>query len=663
MGPRRIMERETRYIALVLAVFAVFAVMQVVWLRTDQRPLMSEVHFFKAARLAHGLLGTDVAREYPVNSRYVQYPPLIPLYTAPFLAVFGIRSDVAVLSLLPFALLLMWSTWRIARHFMEPPAAAVAGILVLAFHHFVNIEPSYPSYPFMQEYLLDLPLSALTAFTFLCLVRLADDDSTANRVWLGVALGVGALIRVNYCLALPVMLAALYAAGYRVPWRWKTLRMVGLVAAIIVGPWYGAHLIDMVRLLLERELSAVVAAEYGTPMVFSMAGWLYYPWLLTTMITPPYVIVLVLAIAMLAMHRARTAHLVAVGLFSAYLILSLFYPKNPRLLAPFMFLAAMAPAGLLDLSRRRWVKIAGVVVFTGLALFRIAALHGGVPGHRDASGIVPVRIAADPHPWPYEAIMAEIGRRHAPDILLRVGVNVYSTMFKHTVFQQYALEHGIRLASITDWQLQSPEWSNELRRCEFVVLRDGPDDTPRLSRFAGAVNHAVWDSPNQFILVRSFPLPDGSTAFLYQNRGLVRAWTETNMAPADRPLAVFGESIALAAIELDLTGPGPYRVACVWQALAATPRDCRFAIQYRRGWRVIRDFTFAPCRGLKPPSLWKPGLTVREEYSLPVPPVDDKGPLEVWISWYRGSYLVPVISDSLPVFFRAARVDVPRITL
>jgi hypothetical protein len=171
------------------------------------------------------------------------------------------------------------------------------------------------------------------------------------------------------------------------------------------------------------------------------------------------------------------------------------------------------------------------------------------------------------------------------------------------------------------------------------------------------VNQTVWNNPGQFDLVKIFPLPDGSTAFLYQNRGLARAWSETSEPPAAKPLAVFGESIALVAIKPLLAGPGPYSVACTWQALKTPSLDYRFAIQYRRGWRVIRDFTFEPCGGLKPLSFWISGLMVQETYPLPFPPVDEQGPLEVWISWYRGSSLVPAVSTSLPVFFRAVRVD------
>lgn len=660
------MRHERLYTAALFAVFLVFAVLQYRWLETDQRPLLSEYHFFTASRIAHGWLGSDIAKDYFFKMRYLPYPPCVPYATAPWLVIFGNRHDVAALSLLPFVWLLMWSVWRVARRFCAPFPAWCAGILVLVFHHFVNIEPTYVPYQFIMAYLLDLPLSAFTALTLLAALRLAEDDSVANRLLLGVAVGLGALTRVNFALAAPVLLAALYAAGYRLPLRWRSLGVSALVALVIAAPWYAWHFADLAGGMIDFEFNPAVAAELGTPAIFSLRGLTYNAWLLKNMLTLPALLVVVAGSFLLFAAPAgrRLGRFAAAGLIATYIVLSLVYPKNPRLLAPFILFAALVPAGLLDLLRSRPAAVAvsgSAILFA--AVLRVAGVHGYLPGYVDPSGVPQQRLAPDERDWQYGTVMRLALQHRDPDLMLRIGLNSYAPNFRHIGLQQYALENNIRLAPDTGWRLASDSWRAEAERCEFIVLREGRGDAewydtcaqfarqePRAKEVAEWVRAQWTDS----CIVGGAELPDLSRMTVYRNPRVARRWTESPARADLVPAALFDGWLALLSYDLEADG-ADWRLCCRWQALAEPPRDYRMAAQYRRGWRVERDFVFEPCGGMKPLSLWKTGLVVEEQYRFPMLGDPDGGRSRLWLGWYRDFERMKAVSR-LPVRFGAVQL-------
>ena len=211
----RLPTSQIRTVLLLSAVFCLYASLQVVWLTVDDRAIVEERDFIRVAHWGHVLRRDALSGVYPSGGGYVRHSPLLALWTAPFLALFGCRADVAVMSLLPFAALLMVAVYQIASRYLSGAASAVAAVLVLAFHHFAVVEPFYPAYSFIKEYKADLPLSAVVAAT--CWAMLVLHERTSRRA-IGLAaltMVVGMLTRISYPLYVAILAAALWVAGRR----------------------------------------------------------------------------------------------------------------------------------------------------------------------------------------------------------------------------------------------------------------------------------------------------------------------------------------------------------------------------------------------------------------------------------------------------------------
>jgi len=642
-----------RSLFVLLAVFAFFVCLHAAWLVTDNRPVLVETHFFPAAGIAHGMMHTGIAKEYPFVPEFYPYPPLVTSYTAPFLALFGCRLDVAVLTLLPFAWILMYSIWRIGRMFFSETAAVTAAILALCFHHFVNVEPTFPAYPFLSEYLLDLPTSAFAALALLFFFRVSRDDSLWNRFALGIVVGLGSLIRVNYPLYLLVFLAALFLDGGFDRRTRRSLWHAFIVAAVVAGPWYVMNLPDLVNCFLKRELSVDYAVSHGMPAVWSFAGFLYYFPVLVSMMSWPLAIISGAGIAIMAWKRAPLWKFICAGWLLFLLVFSLFYAKNARIILPCMVLAAIPFAWLVDALRVPFMRTAAVSALIIAACFRMICLSGFVDGYRDSTGIQP---APDARDWRIGEVMNDIGKIREPGRVLRVGVVSFSSTFRHIAFQQYALERGIRMVHDSDWRLRSSSWKDELELCEFVVAREGVNDIAQGSGYFS--NMMAWvqsQKDGKLHSVRKYQLPDGSVATLYRNDRRHGDWAILPGQTAAGLKADFDGCIGLVDFSV-VKSENILTVECEWAVLKTPPKDYKVFIQLRTGYRNFLERAFLPCDQVLPISLWPKGLCVKEKYSVPLPSGFEGKEYDVWLGWYRGWPRLPLRESSLPKLLNAVKI-------
>lgn len=645
-----------RSLLLVGAFFLLFAVIQTVWLARDHRPVVEEKHLFATLRLAHTLRGDDVGRGYPDQGFRSPYPPLVVYLSAPVLSLGGTTADLAVLTLLPFMALLLWSIWRAARFFYSPAAAAVAAILILACQHFVVAEERFPPYAFLKEYLLDLPLSALTALTLVLLLLLRERSTLPRQAALGLTMGLGALTKITYPLFLVIILAALLCERFRDWRRWREILLrPAIIATLTALPWYLLHFRDLWLDLAAREFSGGWAVECGKPPVLSLNGILYYPRLLEPMFSLTLLLVIAAATVVVLTRRSPGSRLAVGGMLVTYLTLTLFLGKSERMLAPCLVFAALAVAGLVDRVPAGIRRSALALAIIAACSFRVASMQGIVPGYRDPSGLGAADFAPSGDDWSVGRIMADVRARHDPTTLLRVSVVPHLKHLGHNALMQYALEHDFRMSDDPEWGVRGQGWERELELSEFILTKEGDNGFERFTPHRGEIE--AWVAARlggTVTLVGRYPLPDGSTAALYRHE---RSFSTRGRipGPATRPdLAVFGEGLALTDVRIARDGD-TLRVRCEWLARKPPLREYRIFIHLRRGWFNLASETFAPGDGLLPVIDWAPGSALIEEYSLPVPAACRESRCAVWLGWHRAGSNLAVTATSLPLFWNAVQ--------
>ena len=628
-----------RWAAWMAVAFLLFALLQVVWLRTDRRALVVESHFFASARIAHAWIDSPVGREYPDHDRISPYPPLIVYYTAPWLVLLGISADSAVLSLLPFAWLLMWSASRIARRFTTAGPAAAAGALALAFHHFVVVEPAYPAYAFTKEYLLDLPLSAMAALCLHLALRVLEDPRRRFQAALGIAAGGAALTKVSLPVYGLVGIAALLAAGYRGGRAWRRMILPALIASAIALPWYGLHAPDLAQALVWQEFNPEWARACGMPEVFSMAGLACWGPALLRVFSAPAAVLAAAALAMALLRRRPGWKLAIFGCLFSIIALSLFPGKGERLAAPalifvciaFALAAEAAPAG----AARRIV--CGLLI--GAACCRMMYMNGAARRlygtARRQGRILP--LADD---WSVRAIMKDVMRERTPNRLPRLAVAPFLGHFRHASFMQAAIEESVRMCRDSDWMLRGPDWQRELELAEFVVVKTGAQGPARFTPRSGDIELRLSANPRAR-LVAEYPLPDNEKARLFKQDLVFTTWSAATSAPPRKCLVNFGNKAMMSDYELRREGD-ELLLECRWWTLGAFEKEYRLFVQVRQGTRNLVSMTFRPGEGLYPVLDWTDDCGLVETVRIPLPPDARDGSFDVWLGWHRRGKRLPI---------------------
>jgi hypothetical protein len=636
-------------------VFLFFAGLQTTWLLLDQRALVVERHFLAAAQIAHEWRQDAIGAQYPEHGFLSPYPPLLAYWSAPGLALAGVRGDVAVLTLLPFAWLLLWSVWKIARLYMSEPAAVAAATLALAFHHVVVAEPNYPAYPFLKEYLLDLPLSALVAWSLYLLLRVHGNDSLRYRLGLGLAAGLGALTKVSYPLYLAILLGTVYTASGAPRPPWRRWLVPAVLAAAIALPWYAWHAPDLIQALIHHEFNPAWAAECGMPPVFSAAAATYAGRLLLRLLSAPLALAAAGAFAWTLFRRPAGWKLAAAGALLSQLVLLLVWGKSERLLAPVVLFPALALGLAADLPRQPAFRtlLAGVFIVT--AACRMILMNGFVPPAwlRTFPEAVRAEIAPSRHDWALDALLDDMERHRDPSLLLKTAVVPFLGRFRHASLQQKAGARSLRLAQESEWTMRSDSWRDDLESTEFIVTKTGSQGPLRFTPNTDALD--AWLREREDAAVRrlaDYPLPDGSLATLWHHRRTFPAWSRfAGTRPRDF-LASFDENIRLLGYEIRRE-PDRLELRFQWWCDAAPDRDVRLFIQVREGYRNLTKDSFTPGSGVYPTALWKPASGLVETYVLPLPETCRAGDYDVWIGWHRRRERLGVRDSIFPLLVKA----------
>ncbi len=534
--------------------------------------------------------------------------PFTYLVTAPLFSLLGPGYASAILSNSLFQALLLGSLYGLGRLAHGRAAGLWAAFLCGVAPALLNQR---------SDYLIDFSLTAvLTATWWLLTVRVLARPRHPWLWSLGGGLGLGAVVLTRptglVMLWLPLLalawmaLAALVQRGR--PARLGESLLAVAAATAVAWPWWSQNWLTILSTVNKARQWGVLyqdGLEANT-----LAGWLFYPRLLPTMAGAALVAVVVVG-GLLSRWRRRGAPASPLPWpqlswwlsfpLGALLLASLMSTKDFRFVLPLVPQLCLGLGILLASATGRWttgwrLAVVGIGVWGALASqFALAANPTGFPPRPPIAG----------PPWPLEAIVATIGQR-SPHQLSTLAVLPDSQGLNAFNLDAEGRRQNFRAAAR---QTVAPvdQLDGDLAGFDWFLLKGGDQGVMSDARQA-ALDAMVRRSP-AFQAAGRWPLPDGSSAELFQRRQLSLAVTPVSCGPDP-------------SLQLDLsvepTAPlRPGREAVLVSRLrgpAAQLRDGLLLLDWRPDWRHDRGIGQGMVRA--GPSGC---LEVRERLALVVP--------------------------------------------
>jgi len=512
-----------------LLLIAGHAVYHAWWLREDTRPPAWDEshHMLIALDYKRALEGGDVDRLF--RPSFMNYPPLAHLSFAPLLPApstpEAAADRVAWANLFYLALLIL-AVYGIGATLFSPGAGFLAALLI-SFAPSVLLLARRP--------LLDLPLTAWVAAAFFCLIKADDFRSTRWSLALGIVSGLGLLTKWPFVIyvGLPILWSVLAAARER---RWSGPALFVLCLLFVAGPWYLANgLRSVVRI---KQLSDLKEARDPDRLTWEGATWylrdLTDNHLLWPLVAPA-------AIGLLAGVFSR--RWVLVFWFLAPLaVFSSIQNKDTRYLVPALPALSLLSAGVFDGWRAAFFPRAWGLLWGGLAIF--LGLAFGMGGHWPLAvlkkaatlGLTPWRERyfartleslrqdfATKVEWETDAILKRLA---VPPAEGGDGTRV-QIVSNHPAFHTWLFRLGAELSGLKDTRVAAPR--RRLGEFTDYILWKKGDMGPAftlgyLQEAAGLLETPpVW-LEKTFARVEEWPLPDGSSAVLFERRVQDAPW-------------------------------------------------------------------------------------------------------------------------------------------
>jgi hypothetical protein len=373
---------------------ALITALNLLWVSLETRP----PHWDKARHLTNSLVYRETFADgdlWGAITDFHTYPPLIYWAADLFYGVFQTTDAwAATLSQSVFLAVLTFSTYGLGRHLWSRRVGLLAAV-------FVVTSPMVVSQ--FKDFMVDAPLTAMTALALFLLVRSEEFSRRGASAALGAACGLGMLTKWNFALyfALPAVVAVARAArsawATRVSARLVNVGLAAVIAVAIAGPWYASNLASALDDLSGNERAAEIE---GDPPVASVAGISWYFWNLVSnqLYLLPFLLfavgVVLLALRRDARERNLYPLLLVVGTYVAYTAL---VNKDDRYTEPMLAGVAVVATYWLDslgAAVRRWAA-AGVLAYGAVTFAAISFGIGFLPG--DAF----VHLGRSCPAWPY----------------------------------------------------------------------------------------------------------------------------------------------------------------------------------------------------------------------------------------------------------------------
>ena len=351
------------------------------WLTREHRP----PHWDKARHLLASLQTKDAfGSGFHWLTDFHNYPPLVYWTADLFYAELGTTASwAAVLSQSVFLGILTFSTYGIGRRLWSPRVGVLAAVFVVLSPMLISL---------FKDFMLDPPLTAMTALALYLLIRCEYFSLRAASVLLGVACGFGLLTKWNFVLylALPIAYAVVrggrYVSAGRARDRVQNVALAAAATFAVAAPWYLANVSNLRHNVIGGAAGTSNAADiYGIPPVFSVEGALWYFWNLVSnqLYLIPFLLFVVGIVFLFLRREARSKNLLVVlTIVGSYVLCSLLRLKDDRYTLPMLPAVAVVATYWLDGLRPR---LRGLLVggFLAYAFFTFAATSFGIGAPKD----------------------------------------------------------------------------------------------------------------------------------------------------------------------------------------------------------------------------------------------------------------------------------------
>jgi hypothetical protein len=510
-------------------------VANVIWLTVDTSPPFFDMagHALATQRILALPFTSDPRAAIDGLLHPSLYPPFVYWLAAAVAALTRPSSDVMCGVITGFFCLLIVCTYAVTRRFSRPRTGLLAAFLI----------SMYPIvYGLSRYYLLDVPLTAMTALAVWLLLRTERFSRLGASCWLGIVIGLGMLTKWTYPLYVAGPLIMVLAATLRTGTRReaRNVAVAAALAAALAAPWYLTSIPELKRQLV---LNRLYAAVQQNPSAASLDGWLYYArYVVREQIFLPLAVLWAVSVVILLRRRPRdpATHVLMAWTAVTYVAMSLITVKTSRYTMPFLPAGAAMTAIAVDGLRREWLRRSLIAAIVAWSLVEWAGLSWGLGasdrgpprlalfGKEDLTYYCEIAHIATPaarQDWRIADILRDArgpSRFGPPGSPIRLTVIPNAARFETNVFQyQAGLENRPLIARFVASVELIPDAVEQLRNSDYVVTKTGFQGAGyggQVPTCNALLRDPTSDVGRQFELIGTYPLPDQSRAELYRHR-------------------------------------------------------------------------------------------------------------------------------------------------
>jgi len=251
-----------------IAATAAFIAMTIWWLSQDRSiPIYDAGHHLEVVFAFHSMIASgNWLGPFEYNE---VYPPLGHLVGALGTLIGGVTVPAPIIAQnLVFVPLLALGVYQTGRLLFGSAAGLLAVIFVLCTPLLIAQ---------LHNFMLDPPMTAMVAVSLWLLLASRDFERMDYSLALGVAAGIGMLVKVQYPVYLAGLVLLMLARG---GWRnWRGFLAFLAVGTVIAAPWYIVHISEFGRIteIAGTGTGSGVQPDLAPPPL-SSANFLWYFW-------------------------------------------------------------------------------------------------------------------------------------------------------------------------------------------------------------------------------------------------------------------------------------------------------------------------------------------------------------------------------------------------
>ncbi len=477
-----------------------------------------------------------------INTFILQDPshaPLFPATSLPFFLIFGPGIQAAYLTNVVYLFILITSVFYITERLADGKAAMLAAFFIATFPAAIA---------FSRDYLFEFPLAALTALSYLFVLKSDSFKSRMHSILFGICAAFAILTKtmgivffvVPFLYAIYVFVKAKGAASVK-----KNVALAFLCTAVIASIFYVPNFKSIFGYLFGFGFGEGSAPySMGISSLWSIQNWSHYMKAITFLgISLPYTVVFLIAFAASLLFRdsgkklSKDYFFIWSWFIIGYILLSI--PANKggeRYALPILAPVAVVMATTISRISLKWLRyiVISAAIFAGIANYAYQTIARDCNyDYIEYSGMQiarPIHIACfvkntDNLAVPYEKnwdimpilqYMAAAERMQEP---IRVLIAVDHYFLNGCTLQLYAtlgrldgtLHSNFVVDGLANRQLTEDEVKAMISNSHFIITKtgyQGPD-------FSNTNNHLATQYVKNIVPTKSFMMSDGSTVFLY----------------------------------------------------------------------------------------------------------------------------------------------------